>query len=69
MYVHFVFFIRARSIRSRCTAVYKAYSATLNPPTPRGLDVPTSAARCLHIHTTREILAAKGRTVGENVGR
>ena len=37
-------------------------------PSPRSLDVPTSAARCLHVHTTREILAAKGGTVGENVG-
>ena len=33
------------------------------------LDVPTSAARRLHVHTTREILVAKGGTVGENVGR
>jgi hypothetical protein len=33
------------------------------------LDVPTSAARRLHVHTTREILAAKGGTVGEYVGR
>ena len=33
------------------------------------LNVPTSAARRLHVHTTREILAAKGGTVGENVGR
>ena len=36
---------------------------------PPGLDVPTYATRCLHIHMTREILAAKGGTVGENVGR
>jgi len=64
----FFFFIRAQSIHSRCTAAYKAYCATLNPPT-RGLDIPTSAARCLHVHMTREILAAKGGTVGENVGR
>jgi hypothetical protein len=28
----FFFFIRAQSIRSRCTATYKAYCATLNPP-------------------------------------
>jgi len=33
------------------------------------LDVPIYAARCPHVHTTREILAAKGGTVGENVGR
>jgi len=33
------------------------------------LDVPTSAARHLHAHKTREILAAKSGTVGENVGR
>jgi hypothetical protein len=33
------------------------------------LDVPISAARHLHVHTTGEILAAKGGTVGENVGR
>jgi len=32
------------------------------------LDVPISAARRLHVHTTREILAVKGGTVGENVG-
>ena len=61
-------FIRARSLRSRCTAAYKAYCATLNPP-PCGLDVPTSADMCLHVHTMREILPAKGGTVGENVGQ
>jgi hypothetical protein len=33
------------------------------------LDVPTSSARRLHVHMTQEILAAKGWTVGENVGR
>jgi len=33
------------------------------------LDVPTPAARCLHVQTTREILAAKGGTVDENAGR
>jgi hypothetical protein len=33
------------------------------------LDVPTTAARRFHVHTTREILAAEGRIVGENVGR
>jgi len=38
-------------------------------PTPVILDVPTSAARRLHVHMTREILAAKGGTVGENVGQ
>jgi hypothetical protein len=45
-----------------------AYCATLKPP-PAVLDVPNSAASCLHVHTTRDILAAKGGTVGENVGR
>jgi hypothetical protein len=30
-----------------------------NPPV---LDVPTVAATCLHVHTTREIQAAKGGT-------
>jgi len=35
-----------------------------NPNPPRDLDVPTSAARRLHVHTTREILAAKGGTCG-----
>jgi hypothetical protein len=43
-----------------------AYCATLVPPVI--LDVPTFAAGCLHVHTTRETLAAKGGTVGENVG-
>jgi hypothetical protein len=33
------------------------------------LDVPTFAARCLHIHTTQEILAAKDGTVDENASR
>jgi hypothetical protein len=61
------FFFRARSICSRWTAAWKTYCATLNTPPP--LDVPTSTARCLHVHTTREILAAKGGTVCENVGR
>jgi hypothetical protein len=63
----FFFFIRAQSVRSRCTTAYKAYRATLNPPC--GLDIPTSATRCFHVHTTRETLAAKGGTVGKNVGR
>jgi len=55
------------SICPRCTAAYEAYCATLIPPCD--LDVPTSTPRHLHVHTTREILAAKGGTVGENVGR
>jgi hypothetical protein len=37
-----------------------------NPP--RGLVIPTSAARCLHVHTTQDNLAAKEGTVGKNVG-
>jgi hypothetical protein len=32
------------------------------------LDIPTSAARRLHVRTTRETLAAKGGTVDKNVG-
>jgi hypothetical protein len=40
-----------------------------DPYPPVILDVPTPAAGHLHVHTTREILAAKGGTVGENVGR
>ena len=44
-----------------------AYCSTLVPPVI--LDFPTSAARRLHVHTKREILAAKGGTVGENVSR
>jgi hypothetical protein len=59
----FFFFIRARSICPRCTAAYKAYCATLIPA-PRDLDVPTSATRCLHVHMTQEIPAAKGGTCG-----
>jgi hypothetical protein len=52
-----------QSICPGCTAAYKAYCATLIPPCD--LDIPTSAARCLHVHTTREILAAKGGTCGQ----
>jgi hypothetical protein len=40
-----------------------------DPYPPVILDVPTSAARRLHVHMTHEILAAKGGTVGENVSR
>ena len=40
-----------------------------DPYPPVILDVPTSATGHLHVHTTWEILAAKGGTVGENVGR
>ena len=36
---------------------------------PPRLDVPTFATRCLHVVTKREILAAEGGTVGENVVR
>jgi hypothetical protein len=57
------------SIWPGCTAAYKAYCTTIIPPPPRDLDFPISAARCLHVHTTREILAAKGGTVDENVGQ
>jgi len=39
-----------------------------DPCPPVILDIPTSAARCLHVHMTQEILAAKGGTVGKNVG-
>jgi len=46
-----------------------ANCATLVPPPSVILDVPTSAARRLHVHTKREILAAKGGTVRENAGR
>jgi hypothetical protein len=63
----FVFVIRARSICPQMHRSLEAYCATLNPPAV--LDVPTFAARCLHVHTTQEILAAKGGTAGENVGR
>jgi hypothetical protein len=59
--------IRAQSICPRCTAANRLIVRPLSPPVI--LDVPTSAARPLHVHTTREILAVKGGTVGENVGR
>jgi len=62
---HF-FVIRARSICPRCTAAYRLIVQPLSPPVI--LDVPTSATSRLHVYKTREILAAKGRTVGENVG-
>jgi hypothetical protein len=39
-----------------------------DPYAPVILDVPTFTARFPHVHMTREILAAKGGTVGENVG-
>jgi len=65
------FVIRDRSI---CPGAYapdalQPVRLIVQPLFPRDLDVPTSAARRLHVHTTREILAAKGGTVGENVGR
>ena len=67
-YLAVFFVIRAWSISPRCTAAYRLIVRPL-PPIPVILDVPTSAARRLHVHTTRVILAAKGGTVGENVGR
>jgi len=67
-YPLFFFVIRARSICPRCTAAYGLIVRPLSFP-PMILDVPASAARHLHAHMTREILAAKGGTVGENVGR
>jgi len=42
--------------------MHKAYCETLIPPCD--LDVPTFAARRLHVHTTREILAVKVGTCG-----
>ena len=52
---------------------HSLYGLLCDPePPPHGLDIRTFAARCLHAHTMREILeilAAKGGTVGENVGR
>jgi len=62
----FFLVIRAWSISPRCTA---AYRLIVRPLSPVILDAPTSAARRLHVHTTREILAAKGGIVGENVAR
>jgi hypothetical protein len=41
----------------------EAYSATLLTPSPV-LEVPTVAARSLHVQATREIQAAKGGTYG-----
>jgi hypothetical protein len=60
--VFFFFVIRARSICPRCTAAYRLIVRPLSslPPPPVKLNVPTYAARRLHVHTTREILAAKG---------
>jgi hypothetical protein len=54
--IFFFFVIRAWSICPGCTAVY---GLIVTPP----LDVSTFAARRRHVHTTREILAAKGGTV------
>ena len=55
------FIIRARSICPRCTA---ALRLTVRPRNPTYvLDVPTFAARCLHVHSMREIQAAKGGTL------
>ena len=59
----FFFVVRAWSICPGCTAAYEAYCATLIPP-PRNLDVHTSDARHLHVHTTRVILATRGGTCG-----
>ena len=36
---------------------------------PPPLDIPTFSARYLHVCTTREILVAKGGTMGENIVR
>jgi hypothetical protein len=63
-WIVFLFLNRAQSICPRCIAAYKAYCATLNTP-PHGLDVSISTTRRLHIHTTREILAAKRWNCGQ----
>jgi hypothetical protein len=62
-HVFFFFIIRAQSICPRCTTTYKAYCAILIPPCDS--NVPTSTATRLHVHMTREILAAKGGTCGQ----
>ena len=36
---------------------------------PPSLDIPTFAARYIHVCTTREILVAKGGNMGENIVR
>ena len=36
---------------------------------PPPLDIPTFSARYFHVCTTREILVAKGETIGENIVR
>jgi hypothetical protein len=41
----------------------KSYCATLLTP-PYVSDVPTFGARCLYVHTAREIQVAKGGTCG-----
>jgi hypothetical protein len=65
----FFFVIKARSIYPRCTAAYGLIVRPLAPPPSVILDVPIFASKRLHLLTTREILAAKGGTVGKNVGR
>jgi hypothetical protein len=57
----FFFVIRAWSICPGCTAALRLIVQPFFNP-PYVLDVPTFAARCLHVHTTREIQAAKGGT-------
>jgi hypothetical protein len=39
------------------------------PDYPLILNVPASATRCLHVHTTRETLVAKGGTSWERIVR
>jgi hypothetical protein len=65
----FPFLNRAQSICPRCTAAYRLIVQPWTPTPPNGLNIPISAARPFHLHTTQKILAAKGGTVGENVGR
>jgi hypothetical protein len=61
----FFFFFGTRSICLRCTAAYSLIVRTLSsPPTLVTLDLPTFATRCLHVHTTRGHLAAKGWNCG-----
>jgi hypothetical protein len=65
----FFIVIRGRSIYPRYTAAYGFILRHYPPSTPVILDVSTSAGRHLHLHTTRDILAAKGWTVAKNVSQ
>jgi hypothetical protein len=63
-YIHTCCCWHCRSVpRAHALVALQPFKLIVLPCSPLVLDVPTVAARCLHVQATREIEAAKGGTL------